>query len=292
VGTIAHEIDSQPACWRTAALLAQDLDPLFAPGERAAVVGCGTSYNMALAVAALREGRGFGETDAFPASEMPQGRSYDKVLAISRSGTTTEVIRLLHRVRGEIPTVAVSAVADTPLNEAADRVVVLDFADEQAVVQTRFATTALALMRAQFGDNVDHIADEAQQLLRQAPVEAASFEHFVFLGRGWSVGLAHEAALKVREAASAWAESYPAMEYRHGPISVPSERSLVWMLDRVEPELLHAIEDTHATVVVAEGDPMAEVVRVHRAAVGLATSRGLDPDNPRRLTRSVVLTSS
>ena len=60
------------------------------PGDRVAVVGCGTSFYMARAVAALREAHGGGETDAFPASEFPIGRSYDRIVAISRSGTTTE----------------------------------------------------------------------------------------------------------------------------------------------------------------------------------------------------------
>src|SRR5437763_1533383 len=52
----------------------------------------------------------------------------------------------------------------------------------------------------------------------------------VFLGRGWTVGLADEAALKIREAAQLHAESYPSMEYRHGPISLAGPRTLVWLL--------------------------------------------------------------
>ncbi|MFD0535501.1 hypothetical protein ACFQY7_18870 [Actinomadura luteofluorescens] len=63
-----------------------------------AVVGCGTSLYMAQAYAALREGAGHGETDAFAASEMPPGRRYDRVLALTRSGTTTEVLAVLDRL--------------------------------------------------------------------------------------------------------------------------------------------------------------------------------------------------
>ncbi len=51
------------------------------------------------------------------------------------------------------------------------------------------------------------------------------YRRIVFLGAGWTVGLASEAALKLREAAGAWTESYPAMEYRHGPISAASSRA-------------------------------------------------------------------
>ena len=106
------------------------------------MIGCGTSLYMAQAWAALREGPGHGRTDAFAASELPAGPRYDVVVALSRSGTTTEVAHALGRTSGA-RTVAITAVAGTPVADAADDVVVLDFADEQSVVQTRFATTAL-----------------------------------------------------------------------------------------------------------------------------------------------------
>ncbi len=58
---------------------------------------------------------------------------------------------------------------------------------------------------------------------------------FAFLGAGWTVGLANEAALKLREAAGAWTEAYPAMEYRHGPISANADDTLVWPIGAVDP---------------------------------------------------------
>ncbi|MFD0663900.1 hypothetical protein [Thermocatellispora tengchongensis] len=63
------------------------------------MVGCGTSWFIAQAYAVLRERAGHGETDAFAASEAPVHRPYDRVLALTRSGTTTEVLDLLRRVR-------------------------------------------------------------------------------------------------------------------------------------------------------------------------------------------------
>src|SRR6266516_4856155 len=89
----SEEIGSQPACWRVAADLAAS-GPRGLPerGERVAVIGCGTSHHMAQVYAALREAAGHGETDAWPASEFPAHRRYDRVLAFSRTGTTTEVL--------------------------------------------------------------------------------------------------------------------------------------------------------------------------------------------------------
>jgi fructoselysine-6-P-deglycase FrlB-like protein len=285
------EIASQPEKWEQAAeLLAQVTERLPQPGRRVAIIGCGTSYFIAQAVAGARESLQQGETDAFVASEMPASRHYDMVVAISRSGTTTEVARALTALGPGASTLAISAVDDTPVVHAAGDAILLAFADEESIVQTRFATTALALMRAHFGQDLEPaIADARAALGRPLPVDPADFEQFVFLGRGWTVGLAAEAALKFREAAGAWTESYHAMEYRHGPISVAGAGTLVWFLSGGEPALVDDVRATGATVVVGSSDPMAELVTLQQMAVALAHARGLDPDRPAHLTRSVVL---
>ena len=65
------------------------------------------------------------------------------------------------------PVTAVTAVADTPLAEAADQAVVLDFADEESVVQTVFATTALMLLRASLGEPLDEVVEQAARGARR-----------------------------------------------------------------------------------------------------------------------------
>jgi fructoselysine-6-P-deglycase FrlB-like protein len=286
-----QEVASQPACWREAGLLADGVDGLLpAPGERVAVAGCGTSWFMAQSYAAAREASGHGETDAFAASEMPAGRRYDRVLVLSRSGTTTEIVQLLSRLGGIVPTVAITAVAGTPVAQAADAVIELSFADEESVVQTRFATTELALLRAHLGYDPRPAADAAERVLATPlPPGLLAARQFTFLGTGWTYGLANEAALKLREAAGMWTEAYPAMEYRHGPVSVTSSDSVVWLFGTPPDGLAEEIAAAGGTVWLGEEDPLAELVRVQRLAVGLARARGLDPDRPRNLTRSVIL---
>ncbi|MBM6405862.1 SIS domain-containing protein [Phycicoccus sp. CSK15P-2] len=282
------EIASQPDTWLAAARLAPSLaDVLPAPGERVAVVGCGTSWFVAMAYAVLREQAGHGVTDAFAGSEYPTSRAYDRVLAISRSGTTTEVIELLDQLRGQ-RTVLLTAVPDAPAAAAAASVVGLAFADEQSVVQTRFATSTLALLRAHTGEVVGPLADQARRAL-ETPLPDLDVDQCTFVGRGWAVGLAAEAALKTREAAQFWAESYPAMDYRHGPIAIAQPGRLVWSLGPAPEGLDDDVATTGATFVQHDLDPMAGLVVAQRFAVALATSRGLDPDRPRSLTRSVIL---
>ncbi|MFG2925291.1 SIS domain-containing protein [Streptomyces sp. NPDC048305] len=288
------ETASQPECWRRAAALAQSQsDALPAKGERIAVVGCGTSFYMAQAYAALREGSGQGESDAFAASEFPAGRSYDRVVALTRSGTTTEVLELLDRLRGTTPTVAITADPATPVMTSADALVVLDFADEQSVVQTRFATTLLTLLRAHLGLHSDEVVRDAEAALREPlPEGLVECTQFSFLGRGWTVGLANEAALKMKEASLSWTESYPAMEYRHGPISIATAGTATWMFGDAPEGLREQVLSTGARWVESGLDPLADLVRVQRLAIARAQAAGIDPDSPRHLTRSVVLTEA
>ncbi|MFD4762944.1 SIS domain-containing protein [Streptomyces sp. NPDC058439] len=285
------ETASQPECWRRAAELARtQASALPAAGERIAVVGCGTSFYMAQAYAALREESGQGESDAFAASEFPFGRSYDRVVALTRSGTTTEVLALLDRLRGVTRTVAITADPKTPVMTSADEVVVLDFADEQSVVQTRFATTLLTLLRAHLDLHTDDVVRDAETALADPlPEGLVECTQFTFLGRGWTAGLANEAALKMKEASLSWTESYPAMEYRHGPISIATTGTATWMFGTAPEGLAEQVLSTGARWVESDLDPLAELVRVQRLAIARAAARGLDPDSPRHLTRSVVL---
>ncbi|MGW2562769.1 SIS domain-containing protein [Streptomyces sp. NPDC001514] len=288
---VANELASQPECWeRAAELAASRAGILPAAGERVAFVGCGTSLFMSQAAAALREGAGQGESDAFAASEFPEGRRYDRVVALTRSGTTTEVLELLGRLRGRTRTTALTADPATPVTTAADDVVVLDFADEKSVVQTRFATSALTLLRAHAGLHTEAAVDDARDALAEPlPDWLTGCKQFTFLGRGWTVGLASEAALKVREASASWAEAYPAMEYRHGPISVTTRGTATWMIGDAPSGLADEVHGTGGMWVAGGLDPLAELVRAQRLAVALAEARGLDPDRPRHLTRSVIL---
>lgn len=290
------EIDSQPSCWRRAVALAAEpevVSALPAAGERVAVVGCGTSWFMAQAYARRREDEGLGETDAFAASEFPYGRKYDRVVALSRSGTTTEVVEVLRRLP-DVPTTAVVGAPGTPVTELAGQVVALPFADERSVVQTRFATTALVLLRAHLGEHLERAVLDAERALADPlPAGLAERGQFTFLGGSpWTTGLAAEAALKMREASLAWTESYPATEYRHGPAAITDERSAVWVFGAAPEGLGADVTAAGGLWVARDRDPLAELVAVHRLAVEVALSRGLDPDTPRNLTRSVILDSA
>jgi fructoselysine-6-P-deglycase FrlB-like protein len=289
---VLAEIASQPDCWERA-IQSGDEAAKFLPGsgERVAITGCGTSWHVAVAIAAAREAAGYGETDAFPASELP-ARHYDAVLAVSRSGTTTEVLDALQSVPNSVRKIGITAAATAPIRDVTDQLLVLDYADEQSVVQTRFATTVLAVARAHIGHDLEPVISQARKAVAAELDELlVDRPHYAFLGRGWAVGVAREAALKVEETSASWSEAYPALEYRHGPLSAATADSVVWLLGVDDGALVQDIRRTGATVVVGESDPQAELVLVQRVAVATAQLRGLDPDRPRHLARSVVYSS-
>ncbi|MEV0522680.1 SIS domain-containing protein [Streptomyces sp. NPDC050439] len=286
----SQEIDSQPQCWEYALKqLPEYAQALPAKGERVAVIGCGTSLFMAQAYAHLREDLGHGPTDAFPASAARLHRPYDRILALTRSGTTTEVLTALG-ARSSARVTTLTAVPRSPAARAADDVIILDHADERSVVQTRYPTTQLMLLLAHLGHDVDRaLTDVATALSAPLDPRLVAAEQVTFLGDGWHAGLAHEAALKVREAAARWTESYPVMEYRHGPIAVAGPGRAVCSLSPLPAELAARIEATGAYLRRPELDPLAELVLAQRLAVRLAEDAGRDPDKPAHLTRSVVL---
>lgn len=293
-----EELVSQPDVWQRAVEQARAGDVLPADGKRIAVIGCGTSWFMAQSYAAARESAGKGVTDAFAASEAflnsnSADRQYDAVVAITRSGTTTEVLEILAELQGIVPTVAIIGDTTSPIIELADAVIGLQYADERSVVQTRFATTALVYLLTSLDIDVQQAIDDARDAVSApVPQELLDAEQFTFLGTGWTVGLAHEAGLKMREAVQGWTESYPAMEYRHGPISIAAPGRVTWLFG-AQPEGLDGdMAVTGALYIHTDKHPLAELARVHKVTLERARVRGLNPDLPRNLTRSVILDAS
>jgi fructoselysine-6-P-deglycase FrlB-like protein len=290
---LMDEIASQPEIWSTAidlAVVPSTTAALPALGQRVGVIGCGSSLNVARCYARLRESAGHGQTDAYPASELTATRHYDHMVLISRTGTTSEVLAALREIPPGVRTTSITANEDAALANETSSVVLLDFADERSVVSSRFITAAIVLVRASLGEDLSGLPREAERALASplAP-ELAERKEFTFLGRGWAAFAADEAALKLREASQTWAESYPAMEYRHGPISVSDPGTVTWGIGEIPDALAADAAHTGATVINEGGDPLAGLIGAQRMAVMLAARKGIDPDQPRSLSRSVIL---
>lgn len=290
---MAAEVATQPQDWRDAGRLAREhREVLPQPGERVAILGCGSSLYVARSVAALRESLGQGVTDAWPAGDPVLTRDYDRVVAISRSGTTTEVLTALDGLRHRVPVTVLTADPSTPIAELGD-VVSLASVDETSVVQTRTASTAVALFRWHLGHDLGRAADQAQEVLdldvEEALRDVRAAEQIAFVGMGWTFGLAEEASLKLKESTQSWTESYHQTEFRHGPISISAPGRAVWALGPLVPDFARDVERTGAALLAHDRDPLAELVLVHRLCLLRAQDRGLDAGTPRGLSRSIIL---
>lgn len=340
------EILGQPACWE-ASLDWLDrsgkLDELarqFAGIEEWVFIGCGSSYYAALSAASTMATLTGMRAYALPASEpllFPQqiraGRGIAAVL-ISRSGRTSEVLRVAEQLsqRG-IPTLGIGCTPHQALEKLATSAMVLSAADEQSTVMTRSFTSmliALQALAASIGKKGDFalgqrgIAATAKEVMRTLPerirkfVRSNAFDDYVFLAQGTLYGIACESALKLTEMSISYAQVFHALEFRHGPKSIVSSKTLIGVLlsETAYTEELSMLEEVKrlggTTLVVsnhaddrarAAADLLIELnsdaPEMARAPLyllpgqlmGLYTGleKGLDPDAPRNLSRVVIL---
>ena len=266
-----------------------------------------------------------------PASTVPRS---SRVLAflISRSGTTSEALLAADFLREHHPhvtTIGITCNAGTELAARCDHCIELPFASERSVVMTQsFTTMLLALqlvaaliagddaLREELAGLPDAFAEQldATRALAKRYGEAREYTMTIFLGLGPNQGLAEEGTLKLKEMTQSPCEAYNPLEFRHGPISVVDERTLVILLegDReaayladVERDLRrhgahvvavgpHAAPGANARLIIGAGrSDLARCVLfipfVQLLAYERASALGLDPDRPRNLNQVVVL---
>ncbi len=289
-----QEIVSQPELWRRILGMDDQLNKFFhETGGPLALVGCGTSFYIAGAISKLREDLGFGVSDPFQASEIYSERRYPWVLAISRSGTTTEVLDALRGLKSKTRCMLITANANSSMLDNCERSLIIDFADESSIVQTRFATCALMVARRYFGQEMEDVIKQCDIVFSKKHEDLlVGVEKIVFLGRGWAAYIAGEAALKMTECAGFPCNYYPSMEFRHGPMSAIDDSTLVWAIGPQDDELIADIEGTGAKYEGGTLDPIVELVRVQLQAESQARRVGRDPDRPPFLNRSVILERS
>jgi glucosamine--fructose-6-phosphate aminotransferase (isomerizing) len=178
--------------------------------------------------------------------------------------------------------------------------------------QDSFAA-CLRTLPAQAAPLIDPLAARLEQF-----VESGAFANYVFLGQGPFFGLANEAQLKIKEMSCSYAQSFHTLEFRHGPKAIVGPETLVTFLlsetgFEAESEVLQEIKNlggttlvvaNHANGVVREAADMLVELNLdlpeysRLAAYVLAgqllgyftgLKKGFDPDQPRHLSRVVIL---
>jgi len=289
------------------------------PAVRYVVVGCGSSYNLAMSIAAHCNERGFNAI-AVPSHEwLRRPRSYEadpadcQVIAVSRSGETSELVQAARKSRSEgLTVIAITCDDASSLVATSDCVLSMRTHPEEGIVMTASASLMLLLGLRFAGIQTEGAAGSAEALLKEFDRQDWSFlaerSHFVFLGGGALYGIAAEGALKLQEMSLSVTQTYHPLEYRHGPVSLVDKRSLVVMLynpdTREEEERLAAELSAKAAFVVGFGGAgdislpvegpselrgLLCLPALQLMGLRLAQRRGIDATAPRHLTKVVKL---
>ncbi len=215
--------------------------------------GCGTSYYLAQTGAALFEMITGFRTRAVPASEIltyPRlvfnPHDHYVLVALSRSGTTTEIVRAARKTKNELncPVLSISCDTTSPLSKEGDHRLTFPFPAEKSVVMTGSFTTMLlsivylalqAKPQNVWSAWLEKIPAVSTDLMRKSESAVAAVADrretdFVFLAQGPYLGLANEASLKIKEMSISPSVSYHALEFRHGPMSIVTGHTLITIL--------------------------------------------------------------
>lgn len=290
--------------------IVDDLNPPeFAYDRRYLFVGCGSSYNAGLIFSEILKQLGI-NAQALSAGEIlinskrdQISKNYDTVVFLSRTGTTTETIMAAETLKGKVKSIAITCEKDTPLSTLCDTIYELDFAREESVVMTASLSVILRLFLngiEKLQINAEDYLEKYESLIQDELVNVKS--HFVFLGYGERYYVSKESALKVEELSLDHAEFYETLEYRHGPIALLSEKTHVVIFSQhqvanpFEVELQKDIESRGGSVHILTSlsdKPKFEVqfLPLYSQLLGYkrAVIKGLNPDKPNGLSKSVIL---
>lgn len=274
-----RELISQPDAWTTliarlkSGALVLPVDPV--DFDEFLLLGSGTSYYLALAVADWMRRRGL-NARAIPSCEAmldpyETRTNGTRRLAIgfSRSGYSSELILGIKKLSGAgFTTLGISCTDGSDLLTQTDHPVLISEGFEDGLVMLRSFSSMLIAAQWFFGNVADHKAlaelpAQGRDLLTRESsfrdlANARSFDRFVFLGSGSSYPLTLEGALKIQEMAIATSEAYHSLDYRHGPKACADQNTAIVLFTLSDRDLGLAlardIKALGATLIVIGSD--------------------------------------
>ena len=314
--TITEKVIRNQFSYWTAAL--QQQVPLL-QARMIVLTGCGTSYYLAQSLACAYNTFGQ-QAIAVPGAEWarrPEAYLADcddiLVVGLSRSGTTTETVQAIEASRKQgWPTFAISCEPDSAILKAALHGLYMPTDPAEGIVMTTSASLMLlGGLRLAGITAVDQAVAAAQSGVQQmdsgvhAIIQGRS--HFVYLGAGANYGIASEGCLKLQEMSISYSQAFHPLEYRHGPISLIDEGSVVVIVyseDAAEEAKVAADVRAKGAKVIGINGPGD--LRIDLAVTGpgmalaalpalqimgehVALMKGINTEAPRHLTKVVVL---
>jgi glucosamine--fructose-6-phosphate aminotransferase (isomerizing) len=293
--------------------------------ERVIVVGAGTSYHAGLYFSLLLNRIGIYSIPLI-ASEYYniKGKKGDFVIAISQSGETIDVLQAIRKLKGEGGRIAsITNVIESAIARESEYKIYMRAGPEIGVAATKTFTAQLVsllviysvltkenLKKFEKADEEVYNALGLESYAKKIGKELSKARNIYYLGKGLSLPLAMEGALKVKEVAYVHAEAYPAGESKHGPIALVEKGfPVVFINDGEMPELLkNNIMEMKArgakTYVIStnkrvgEGNevyiesmipPLSIAPIIQLIAYYASIAKGINPDKPRNLAKTVTV---
>jgi glucosamine--fructose-6-phosphate aminotransferase (isomerizing) len=249
------------------------------------------------------------------------------VIGVSQSGQSPDIVSVVDRAQKQgALTVAITNDISSPLAAAATHCLGLSAGEERAVAATKTYTNQLmsfamlsTALAEKGGEELALVPNFIRSALERARVNLSGLEAFsgseqwVTLGRGYNYSTAFELALKMKEMASVFAESFSGAEFLPGPNAMvgegvpvitvaPSGKTfghVTGMLPELSKRKARSIVLTDDAdlgkasdlwLPLPEGIPewLSPIVAITVGqvfALELARSRGRDPDKPRGLSK-------
>lgn len=335
-----REIYGQPASYRaiidTLPEITAVLKEVFSEHyDQLIFTGCGTSLYLAQTAAYVF--RKYNRTPAvavccselYYAPENYLRGDRNLVLPITRKSYTTEVRRAIDRIRTYpgVTSLAITCDADSSLYN--DHFVLCPDTAEDSVIMTRSFTAMimmaeivslcaagrekeLASLKA-LPEMAEETIPAMDRLAKKIIGDHDGLNLYITLGQGMQYGIANESMNKMKEMSLSNSEAYYTMEYRHGPMSLVDENTLIVMLSvpstlAEDRKMMRELEGYGGHSVVLGPDPVAVggeytlqtgrddltcavLGSVFAQLVGYHASqkKGLDCDSPRHLSQAIVL---
>ena len=305
-----HEILSQPAIIQNIILTNVKI-----PKTRVKLVACGSSYYAAMMAAYFMNSQAGYDATAVYATEFVFTGNEDAIVFVSQSGETKDVIDALKSVLNNpkswgshlesgslerLPIYIMQNKKDSTLSQLSDdcKVINMGVGVEVGVAATKtFVSTVLQLL-AMAGMEVEQslislsLDYHDKRKLKDFASIINSYNNALILGSGEYYPIALEAALKLKEVAYIHAEAMPADEIKHGPIALIDDKTISIVIgdtnDKIENNVKQ-IESRGGKVLRLNSGLWETLVELQHLSCDVALLRGLNPDKPRNLAKTVTV---
>ncbi|ARM76624.1 glutamine--fructose-6-phosphate transaminase (isomerizing) [Acidianus manzaensis] len=300
---------------------------LINSARRIIVTAAGTSYHAGLLFSILLQREGY---NALPiiASEYYNLKTTeeDVILAISQSGETLDVIQAIKKFKQNGSSIiSLTNIIESAIARESDVKLYTRAGPEIGVAATKTFTSQVAalMLLYNFISQKDYsYLSKIKEIIRYAlnyqgearliGEELSTKNNAYYLGRGLSLPLAMEAALKIKEIAYLHAEAYPAGESKHGPIALVEKGFPVIFINDGEltEDLQNNVQEMKARKAITYGISVnkklntdkelllttdeklsifAIIPIIQLIAYYASVKRGNDPDKPRNLAKTVTV---